>query len=391
MITGWRSLLVCCVAVFFALASPRSATAQTPRWDPNGLPDFELAECRGRTVSKADLLGQPGLAAFTFTRCAGPCPIVNAEMKKLQEATRDIPLRLVSITVDPARDTPDVLKFHADQLGADPDRWWFLTGDKTDIFKLITGGFRVRVEDDPNPKPGFEVIHSIEIMHVNEQGVVVGRYNARDDVQMARLKRVVLGKLTPEEAQRLNDAPVAPKSDHAGPTSGAEDPSDSEPVGVEIQTLPRPVPEWVLRLPSVNALLNGLATLCLIVGYVLIRRGARSAHASAMISAFITSAVFLGTYLTYHIALRHYTGSGSQPYQGPESLRIPYYCILIPHIALAPFATGLALVTLKEAWKKNWPQHRWLARITFPIWLYVSVTGVIIYLMVYHLPRQSPV
>ncbi|MFN7769213.1 MAG: SCO family protein, partial [Planctomycetaceae bacterium] len=132
-----------------------------PTWDPAGIADFELQECRGRTVTKSDLLGQPWLAAFIFTKCAGPCPLVSSEMKKLQDATRDIPLRLVSFTVDPDRDTPEVLQFYADKLGADPDRWWFLTGDKPTIFGLVRNSFKMIVDEAENPQPGFEVIHSI--------------------------------------------------------------------------------------------------------------------------------------------------------------------------------------------------------------------------------------
>lgn len=357
--------------------------AEVPLWDPAGIADFELTECRGRKVTKSDLLGQPWLAAFIFTRCAGPCPLVSAEMKKLQQATKDLPLRLVSFTVDPDTDTPDVLKFYADQLGADPERWWFLTGDKATIFNLVRGSFRMIVADAENPKPGFEVIHSIEIMHVNDEGVVVGRYNARNDVHMARLKNVLVGKMTSEEAQRLNSADQieeAAQEAQAESESSAGDSLEARPAGAAL-------PAWLTRLPMVNALLNSLATLFLIAGFVFVRRKQVTAHAASMLSAFLTSAVFLSTYLVYHFSLKHYTGSSSQPYQGPESLRILYYLILVPHVLLAPVATGLALATIYQAARKNWPTHRRLARITFPLWLYVSVTGVIIYYMVYHLPR----
>ncbi|MFM8286396.1 MAG: DUF420 domain-containing protein [Planctomycetaceae bacterium] len=349
-------------------ARPQEGAPVLPQWDPAGIADFELDECRGRKVTKADLLGQPWLAAFVFTRCAGPCPLVSGEMKKLQEATHDIPLRLVTITVDPDRDTPETLKKYADNLGADPDRWWFLTGDKPTIFGLVRKSFKMIVDDDPTAPPGFEVIHSVEIMHVNAEGVVIGRYNAKNDVQMARLRKVVLGQMTPQRAQELN-AVVEPLPQAASPRP--------------------PVPAWVTRLPGVNAALNLLATICLIGGFVAIKQGNRRAHGAAMISALVTSACFLACYLTYHFALKHYTGASSQPYRGPESLRMLYYFILVPHIMLAPVATGLALSSAWLAWRQKWPQHRRLAKFTFPIWLYVSVTGVIIYVMVYLLPVQA--
>jgi protein SCO1/2/putative membrane protein len=225
------------------------------------------------------------------------------------------------------------------------------------------------------------VIHSIEIMHVNAEGVVVGRYNARNELHMARLKKVVQGKMEPAEAQRLN----------ALPTDAV--PTDNSPAAVSAagpdSTAAGEIPRWVLRLPTTNALLNALATICLVSGYVFIKRGDQKSHGAMMLSALITSAVFLGCYLTYHFALQRYTGSSSQPYQGPPALKPLYLCILIPHILLAPVATVMALTTVWHAWRRNWEKHRRLARFTFPIWLYVSVTGVIIYLMVYHLPRTA--
>jgi protein SCO1/2 len=378
------TVMFCLALVLGPLQAPTRAQAPAPvlpTWDQAGIADFELQECRGRKVTKADLLGQPWLAAFIFTKCAGPCPLVSSEMKKLQDATRDIPLRLVSFTVDPDRDTPEVLQFYADKLGADPDRWWFLTGDKPTIFGLVRNSFKMIVDEAENPQPGFEVIHSIEIMHVNADGVVVGRYNARNELHMARLKKVVQGKMEPGEAQRLNALPT-----DAAPTEVAE----TADTGEETQaTAAGEIPRWVLRLPTTNALLNALATICLVSGYVFIKRGDQKSHGAMMLSALITSAVFLGCYLTYHFALQRYTGSSSQPYQGPPALKPLYLCILVPHILLAPVATGMALTTVWHAWRKNWAKHRRLARFTFPIWLYVSVTGVIIYLMVYHLPRAA--
>ena len=378
------TVMFCLALVLGPLQAPTRAQAPAPvlpTWDQAGIADFELQECRGRKVTKADLLGQPWLAAFIFTKCAGPCPLVSSEMKKLQDATRDIPLRLVSFTVDPDRDTPEVLQFYADKLGADPDRWWFLTGDKPTIFGLVRNSFKMIVDEAENPQPGFEVIHSIEIMHVNADGVVVGRYNARNELHMARLKKVVQGKMEPGEAQRLNALPT-----DAAPTEVAE----TADTGEETQaTAAGEIPRWVLRLPTTNALLNALATICLVSGYVFIKRGDQKSHGAMMLSALITSAVFLGCYLTYHFALQRYTGSSSQPYQGPPALKPLYLCILVPHILLAPVATGMALTTVWHAWRKNWAKHRRLARFTFPIWLYVSVTGVIIYLMVYHLPRTA--
>jgi len=371
-------------AAVTAVANPRGDQPILPQWDPAGIDDFELEECRGRKITKADLLGQPWLAAFVFTRCAGPCPVVSEEMRKLQEATREIPLKLVTITVDPDRDTPETLRRFAENLGADPDRWWFLTGDKATIFGLVRKSFKMIVDDDPTAPPGFEVIHSVEIMHVNSEGVVMGRYNAKNAVQMSRLKRVVLGQMTSQRAQELN-AVVEPLPGSEAETAGEL----TRLAGAGTASGTVAVPQWLSRLPGVNAALNLLATCCLVGGYLAIRQGNRRAHGAAMISALVTSACFLACYLTYHFGLKQFTGASSQPYRGPESLRLLYYCILVPHILLAPVATGLALASAWQAYRRNWAKHRKLARFTFPIWLYVSVTGVIIYLMVYQLPVSA--
>jgi protein SCO1/2 len=152
-----------------------------------------------------------------------------------------------------------------------------------------------------------------------------------------------------------------------------------------------PVPDWVTGLPVVNASLNSLATVLLLTGYTLIKRGRRDAHAVAMVSAFATSVVFLACYLTYHYALHHYTGSSGKKFGGVGIIRPIYFTILISHVILAVPVAGMALTTLILAWRKNWVWHRRFARVTFPIWVYVSVTGVIIYGLLYHWPAPSAV
>ena len=151
------------------------------------------------------------------------------------------------------------------------------------------------------------------------------------------------------------------------------------------------VPDWVATLPAINASLNAVATVLLLTGYVLIKRGRREAHAWTMISAFGTSVVFLVCYLVYHAALHHYTGSSGKKFGGSGVIRPIYFAILISHVLLAVPVAVLALLTLRRAWRKNWEGHRRLARITFPIWVYVSVTGVIIYGLLYHWPAAPAV
>ena len=132
-------------------------------------------------------------------------------------------------------------------------------------------------------------------------------------------------------------------------------------------------------LATTNAVLNALATVLLIAGWVFIARGQWKAHRAAMIAAFAVSAVFLVCYLTYHYLVGHV------PFRGQGPVRTVYFTILITHIILAVFVPILALRMFFLAWKGRWDAHRRLGKITMPIWLYVSVTGVVIYAMLYHL------
>ena len=143
------------------------------------------------------------------------------------------------------------------------------------------------------------------------------------------------------------------------------------------------MPSWGSSLPAVNASLNGLAFVLLVVGWVLIRRGHRDAHKKTMLAAFGTSILFLTVYLLYHGAMVHYTGEGQVKFQGTGAIRTVYFVILISHVLLAMAVPVLAIMTIRRGLKQQWEAHRRIARITFPIWVYVSLTGVIIYLMLY--------
>lgn len=347
-----------------------------PIWDPEGVEDFSLTDRSGKTITRADLLGHPWVACFVFTACAGPCPRVTSQMKQLEEQLKDTDVRLVTFTVDPERDTTEVLTRYADTFRADPERWLFLTGDKNEIYHLIHNSFKMPVQETlgEDRKPGFEIIHSTNIMHVGADGVVKGKYNAASDEEMVRLRRTLLGQ------------PVAPAGGEAGSNAdGGEGPTETSPTpGSETadsdsETAPSR-PAWVAQLPAVNASLNGLATLLLIAGYVLIKSGKVNAHKTAMLSAFAASIVFLACYLVYH----YY--AGSKRFEGSGAIRAIYLSILVTHILLAAAVPILAIITIRRGLRAEWESHKRIARITFPIWLYVSVTGVIIYAMLYHWP-----
>jgi putative membrane protein len=128
-------------------------------------------------------------------------------------------------------------------------------------------------------------------------------------------------------------------------------------------------------MPGVNATLNALSALCLTLGYVAIRRGAVHVHRLLMVSAFALSAVFLVGYLAYHSA------QGDTPYTGVGPIRTIYFLILITHIVLSVTVVPLALTSFYFAFTRRFDRHRRLNRVFLPIWLYVSVTGVVIYFM----------
>jgi uncharacterized membrane protein YozB (DUF420 family) len=132
-------------------------------------------------------------------------------------------------------------------------------------------------------------------------------------------------------------------------------------------------------LPTVNALLNATAAVLLVWGYRLIRRKRIDQHRKVMISAFVTSCLFLVCYVVYHAQV----GSKHFPHTG--ALRTVYFTILGTHTVLAAAVPVLAIITLRRGLTARYDKHRRIAKWTLPIWLYVSVTGVVVYLMLYHL------
>ncbi len=132
-------------------------------------------------------------------------------------------------------------------------------------------------------------------------------------------------------------------------------------------------------LPTVNATLNTISAILLTIGYVLIRQRRVEAHKRCMLAAFAVSVLFLISYVIYH------ANAGSTPFTRQGWIRPVYFTILISHIILAFVIVPLALRTLYLAWRERFEQHRRIAKITLPLWLYVSVTGVLIYLMLYQM------
>jgi uncharacterized membrane protein YozB (DUF420 family) len=135
----------------------------------------------------------------------------------------------------------------------------------------------------------------------------------------------------------------------------------------------------ISSLPQLNAALNATATLLLVTGWLLIKRRRIQQHRAVMIAAVITSAAFLTSYVTYH------ANAGSKPFPGTGAIRTVYFAILIPHVILAAVSLPPILITFIRGLRRDDQRHRRIARWTLPVWLFVSVTGVIVYVMLYRL------
>ena len=135
----------------------------------------------------------------------------------------------------------------------------------------------------------------------------------------------------------------------------------------------------ITTLPAVNATLNSISTVLLVCAYGLIRRGRIAQHRGCMLAAFATSTLFLVSYLVYHAQV------GSQPFTGQGPVRVVYFTVLISHVILAALILPLALITLRRGLRRDDVRHVAIARWTLPIWLYVSVTGVVVYWMLYQM------
>ncbi len=313
--------------------------------------DFSLLERSGRAVTRADLAGEVWIAAFFFTRCAGPCPKLTTYLSAGQASLADTGARLVSISVDPTHDRPEVLTEYAARYGADPDRWWFLTGTEDDVYGLMQESFQLGVEvGDVDLVAALRITHATKLSVVDQQGFIRGYYDGESEdgiaAAVARANWLV---------------------DHGpGATAGG----GATVVGTS-------------KVPLLNACLNGAAALLLVLGYVAIRGGNRERHALLMKGATLVSVAFLASYLYYHFVVVAEQG-GTVPYNGEGAARAIYlYVVLLPHVLGAMINLPMVLRTLWLAHRERWDAHRRLARWTFPLWMYVSVSGVVVYLMLY--------
>jgi len=188
----WGLLVVVLLAVAAATAVQRWRRPEPP---PvlGQVPAFSLTNRDGRSIGLADLAGAPWVADFIFTRCPASCPLMTARMARLnRELPDDLAVRLVSISVDPEHDTPQVLQRYAESFKA-PDRWLFLTGGKQEIYQLSRKGFKLGIEIPPPSAPGGPpvepILHSTRFVLVDGEGRIRGYYDGFDEDSMKKLRR----------------------------------------------------------------------------------------------------------------------------------------------------------------------------------------------------------
>ncbi|MCH7688378.1 MAG: SCO family protein, partial [Planctomycetes bacterium] len=183
-------------------------------WDLNGIKDFELIERSGKKVTKADLLGKPWVACFIFTNCVTHCLDISKRMNELQDWVKESDVLLVSISVDPKNDTPQRLRGYADNLAADEHRWLFLTGDKDVIYRLASEDFKTSVGEYSG-----EPFHTNNLYHIDEEGRIIGKYNAMSEEEMNALKR----KLRNSSAEETEKEAAGKQPLKNGTSSSSED------------------------------------------------------------------------------------------------------------------------------------------------------------------------
>jgi protein SCO1/2/putative membrane protein len=354
-------LIAAVVSLSAALRWPPRPRPAAQSLSPGAFPlgSFRLVERSTREVTQDDFRTRVWIVSFIFTRCPLSCPRITSVMKDLTRRLSDSNVMFASISVDPDFDTPRALSEYAQRFNAPSDRWYFLTGNKNEIHELIQNRFKLGVQEASAAEKaaGSEAITHSDRLCLVENGQVAGFFDSADRASLEALVSA---------ARR------------------------------------RALPGWIKSLPAVNASLNGLSAVSLLLGWILIRRRRASdvtlssraetsggrfpsqrrfvrAHIVAMLTALAFSGAFLTCYLVYH------SQAGSTPFPSVGPSRVLYFTILLSHTALAVAVVPLVTFTLLRALRRQYAKHLTLAQATFPIWLYVSTTGVAIYFMLYHL------
>ncbi len=170
---------------------------------PMPIGSYQFTERSGRKITESDLAGRPWVAAFVFTRCKATCPVLTSKMKALQTKFQGTDTRLVSISVDPEHDTPSVLSKYAQSFDADPDRWWFLTGDRDKTYRLIREKF-LQIAEKASPEDiaqGSEaILHDVRFALVDRDNRLVGLYDSTDPKAVTASSLAPASSVTPSRS-----------------------------------------------------------------------------------------------------------------------------------------------------------------------------------------------
>jgi protein SCO1/2/putative membrane protein len=320
-------------ATFFWIASPLGAQSLVSLYqDIQSVGSFSLSERYGKTIANADLRGKVWIAHFFFTTCKEGCAQTTQTMARLQDIFRGKPdVALVSISLNPQDDTPEVLRDYANHFAADAEQWLFLYGPESVVHDTVQKSFFHTAQRSANPSNPID--HSFNLLVVDRDGVIRGYVNGKNPDEIDPLVRRV-----------------------------------------------RELAGERYRLPAVNAVLNSLCAVFLVSGYLAIRRRREGLHKACMLSALAISVAFLTCYLYFHFVILD-----GQPtrFRGEGWIRPAYFAILLSHTVLAVVVAPLALTVAYLGLRDRRATHRKLARWTLPVWLYVSITGVVVYLLLY--------
>lgn len=325
-------------------------------------PDFSLIDTAGNAVTLRDLRGKVWVASFMFTRCTLGCPQVAETVRDLQNRLRDRKdLLFVTFAVDPDRDNAEDLNRYANHFGADQNRWIFLRGDKSGLDRLVTDGFQMAINRDGDKPVGEDITHPLKLVLVDREGFVRSRFPGLSNPMDAP------GTFQAEQAELRAQ--------------------------VDILLRERPWTGWFIPSAELNAFLNGLAGILLLLAFIAIKAGNRGLHGGLMLGALAASAVFLASYLIYHIFLKHgvATSFASRAPGAPVVIVYFYLAILLTHTILAIGVTPMALFVASLGLRggPHLPRHKAFARWVFPLWVYVAATGVLVYWMLYRLPGAA--
>jgi uncharacterized membrane protein YozB (DUF420 family)/peroxiredoxin len=320
------------VAVLGAAEPPTSLNADLGPIEP-----FLLTDQDNNPFSSDQLHGKVWVAHFFYSACNQGCEKTTALMARLQERFRGKKdIALVSISVAPDIDTPSALAEFAHGLDAEKGQWHFLTGPQDKIYGIITKSFKLPTPERDMTKPiNEQVAHTFNLAVIDRDGNMVGFVPGND-------------------------------------------PENFEPLVARI----RQVAGQRYVLPMINSFLNGTSAVLLVVGFLAILRRRETLHKRAMLSALCVSAAFLALYLYFHFAIQH--GEATR-FAGPLAVKIVYYVILLTHTILAMAVAPLAFYVTYQGLRDDRRRHVAVAKWTLPIWLYVSVTGVVVYVMLYRM------